>query len=278
MVKTVGISEVDSGYHVGALGSSVYVGWGLSGVFWGHMGDTYGHKHTLFIASVGALCATTAFGFSTTFWWALATRSLHGLFMGMSAVAKSILVKVSDRTNVSLAISIFYSAWTIAFIVGPSVAGFLVFPVEQYPKVFSKNSVFAKYVVLLPNLLLGLCWVVALGFELGAVPDDRKRNDNEELVPLIDKANDAAQKDDPKITENHSGLTSASARSSPLWNRMSNEFGTKDFVICILLYLLIGFVLSGIEEMFPVFAATSSNYNGLQMTTSDIGVVLLGAG
>ena len=278
MIKRFGVSELDSGYHVGILGSSVYVGWGISGLFWGHMGDVFGHKRTLFIASIGALGASLAFGFSTMFWWALATRSLHGLFMGMSAVGKSILVKVSDQTNLSLAFSIFYSAWTIAFIVGPSVAGFLVFPADQYPKLFSKDDVFGIYPVLLPNLTLAICWVVAIAFEVIAISDGLQQG-AEELIPLMDKSNMVNQEssrdeDDSASTKNAKDVSCL----SKYWNNIKNNYGTKDFITCIFLYLLVGFILSGIEEMFPVFAATSRVYHGLQLTTSKIGVLLLGAG
>ena len=48
-------------------------------------------------------------------------------------------------------------------------------------------------------------------------------------------------------------------------------------MIGVLLYALAGCAVIGVDEMFPVFAATSSTYKGLALSTSQIGTILLGS-
>ena len=49
-------------------------------------------------------------------------------------------------------------------------------------------------------------------------------------------------------------------------------------MICVSIYLMLGSVGSAILEIFPVFAATLSKYNGLNLGPSEIGLVILGSG
>lgn len=37
---------------------------------------------------------------------------------------------------------------------GPAIGGFLTFPVERFPKTFHKISIVARYVILLPNMVV----------------------------------------------------------------------------------------------------------------------------
>ena len=265
MVKSFGISEVDSGYRVGLLASSVNFGWGVFGMVWGKAGDVYGYKSVLVLASVGAMAASLLFGFSTTYEWALMSRCVHGMFMGMTVVGKSILVKVSDHTNRVLAFSLFYSAWTLAFVIGPSVSGVFVFPADQYPDIFDGDSMFKKYGVLLPNLILVVCWLVVIALEVLIIPNNFQKT-NGENIPLLDN-----------VDETTCGTTFG---SEPISDRptLLHEIMRRDFMACIFLYLVVGFIMAGIEEMFPVYAATAHLYNGLQLSTSEIGLLLLASG
>lgn len=37
---------------------------------------------------------------------------------------------------------------------GPAIGGFLAFPAERFPKTFHKISIVARYVILLPNMVV----------------------------------------------------------------------------------------------------------------------------
>ena len=170
MIKSFGISEVDAGLCMGYIGSSGYVGWIISCYATGYMADNKGHKLVLMFTMVGMIMFTLLFGFSTSFYWALSARFGQGLCMSSVGICKSILTLACDETNITQAFSIFYTCWTMAFIVGPSIAGFLVFPSHQYPEVFGADSVFAKFGILLPNLILAVCLAITMVLALLFLP------------------------------------------------------------------------------------------------------------
>ena len=57
-----------------------------------------------------------AFGLSTSYWMAVATRSLSGLLNGNIGVAKSVLGEITDKTNQSRAFSVFGFVYGLGFI------------------------------------------------------------------------------------------------------------------------------------------------------------------
>ena len=82
---------------------------------------------------------------------------------------------VCDDTNYQLGYSILITANSLGRMCGPSIAGFLAFPAEQYPNIFSQHGVFGKFPVLLPMLFLVTGIVITNVFTILYLPDDTKR-------------------------------------------------------------------------------------------------------
>ena len=53
------------------------------------------------------------------------------------------------------------------------MAGFLVFPADQYPDVFPADSLFARFGVLLPNLIVAVCLTIMMVLALFFLPSHR---------------------------------------------------------------------------------------------------------
>ena len=102
LVKSFDTREVDIGYNVGFLGAALNVGQVSSYFLWGFIGDRYGRKRTILVGVFGIMGTGLLFGFSTNFYWALCSRFLFGLNMGMCSVIKSILVLACDSTILHL--------------------------------------------------------------------------------------------------------------------------------------------------------------------------------
>ncbi|XP_057302264.1 uncharacterized protein LOC130636535 [Hydractinia symbiolongicarpus] len=261
-------------------------------LMWGYIADVKGKKPTL-IASASLLMFTTlAFGFTSNFDWAVTTRFMQGSSLGISLISKSIIANACDDTNMAFAMSILFSTVSVGFIIGPSVAGFLAFPSEKYPDTFPEDSVFGRFGILLPNLLL------AIGFSIGIIllvlfiPNEF-RNKNER-TPLFESLTHSQRNSTARATENKVTKTQSSLMTLKLqekgkvqqrgWKAWLAKIKTyklikllrlKDYAQVNLVYFVSGVIALGNHELLPLFLASSAEYHGMGFSTSKIGLTLL---
>ena len=271
MLKSFGTPEVDVGYQVGLINAVMSISWVFSFFILGYLGDTYGRKRVLLISICGAMVTGLTFGFSTSFYWALCSRLLFGLFMGMTCMLKSILMLACDHNNRSLAFSIYYSARTLAMLCGPSIATFLVFPVEQYPNVFKTSSIFQRFKVLLPNLVVSFFWICMIGLAYRLPNETAKRNSIAEEAPLIDDSEEGLTVEEVEVVadscdinpENGNAITDENIsndrfpESEGKWISIKKVLLSKNFIFCTLLSSVVDPIGMFLEDMFPIFASTS---------------------
>lgn len=311
-VKSFGTSEVNTGYYAGLIASSLFVGRTIFSLLWGYLADVKGKKTTLLMSATGLMLSTLAFAFSTGFYWALITRFIQGSFMGLVAVSKSILVDLCDDTNVAIGMSLLISSFSAGLIIGPSVAGFLVFPAEQYPNVFKKDSLFGRFGISPPNLVIVFGMAISLVFIVIYIPTDKRKatgekahlisspEHNKEYVTPVHHGDDycnysidkTSQNTKAKMYNKHSYtflLIEPIDDAIPTSGCCQNFFSIKGFkktkmwelfrikkcVISSILYGTYSIAAVGFDEMFPLYAATSKLYNGFGFTTRQIGVALL---
>ncbi|XP_047141801.1 uncharacterized protein LOC105846928 [Hydra vulgaris] len=299
LVKTFNVSEVDTGRYVGLVSSAMSVSRVISSTTWGFICDKYGKKVSLLCAGAGLTMATFMFGFSYNIIWTVVTRSMHGLCMGLIVISKSIISDISDDTNLSIGLSVIVSAMNIGYILGPSMAGFLVFPNEKYPHVFKKDPFFEKCKVFLPNFIIAMGLFISLVITSFLLPKKEKGNldvetehishENIKSVENKDKEN----KDDncvdynggPSFSEKSWLLKKEKKKISHFkditfccnWfkNSKYKRMMQKSFLLSVILYGIFSMTAVGYEDLLPVFAATPEIYNGLSMNTSDIGLLYL---
>ncbi|XP_065663418.1 uncharacterized protein LOC136085811 isoform X2 [Hydra vulgaris] len=291
LVKTFNVSEVDTGRYVGLVSSAMSVSRVISSTTWGFVCDKYGKKVSLLWAGAGLTMATFMFGFSFNIIWTVVTRSMQGLIV----ISKSIISDISDDTNLSIGLSVIVSAMNIGYILGPSMAGFLVFPNEKYPNVFKKDPFFDRCKVFLPNFIIAMGLFISLVITSFLLPKKEKGNlDVEtEQISYENNKSDKENKDDNCVDykEGHS----FSEKSSLLIKEKKKISHFKDIIFCcnrfkhskykrmvqksfllsVILYGIFSMTAVGYEDLLPVFAATPENYNGLSMNTSDIGLLYL---
>ena len=70
-------------------------------------------------------------GFTTDYYTALTIRIVSGLFNNMTAMLKCMIAEMAGE-NQAQAMAYFSVAWTTGTLLGPSMAGILAMPCQQY--------------------------------------------------------------------------------------------------------------------------------------------------
>ena len=102
------------------------------------MADTYGSKKIALISGALLGITTLAFGFSTSFYWALTTRFLQGCSIGLLVVCKAFISAICDNTNMAFGMAIITTSFYTGMILGPAIGG--KFRLHRY--MHSKRSYF----------------------------------------------------------------------------------------------------------------------------------------
>ncbi|XP_065657412.1 uncharacterized protein LOC136082342 isoform X3 [Hydra vulgaris] len=224
LVKSFGASEENAGRDAGWIAASLFVARICFGLIWGYSMGKIDPKKLIVILGVFQIISTFLFGLSRSFYWALVTRFLQGTFTATGLVSKVIVIHQSNDTNIALAFSILFGAYTLSVIVGPSFAGFLVFLAEQHPKSFKKDGFFGKYEVFLPNLIIALCMVLSTSIIVKYLPSCKMN---------------------------------------------------KSCMCALVLYALFCIVGIGLYDLITIYFATSIEFGGLAMSSSQIGLLLM---
>ncbi|XP_047142705.1 uncharacterized protein LOC101239231 isoform X2 [Hydra vulgaris] len=325
LVKTFNVSEINTGQYAGAVSSSLSVSRIISSIIWGFICDKFGRKTSLLWSGSGLAIATLLFGFTMSFIWTVVTRSFQGMFVGLIVITKALIGDIANNSNLATGLSFIFAANNIGYIIGPSMAGFLVFPAEKYQKVFAKNGFFDIFKVLLPNIIISSGLIIVLLVAAVYIPgkkrvkvkvdllnlqsssqflcepnsiDDLKSDESENLQSsrqfqfesvVSDDFDDTKSDENPLIKDqtilkmhNENNLRCDSViidtENSKPTTKYRKLLRNKIFILSTVLYGMFSMTTVGYEDMFPVFAATDIKYNGLGMTTSDIGLIYLVTG
>ncbi|KAH9296469.1 hypothetical protein KI387_040057, partial [Taxus chinensis] len=144
----------DIGYYAGCIGSSFMFGRFLTSALWGMAADKYGRKPVMLVGVASVIVFNTLFGMSVNFWMAISMRFLLGSFNGLLGPVKAYASEVCREEHQALGLSIVGTMWGIGLIIGPALGGFLAQPVDKYPNIFSKNSLFGRFPYLLPCICI----------------------------------------------------------------------------------------------------------------------------
>ena len=153
MVDSYGVArtEEDLGAWVGAAGAAVSVGQLLSSYAWGALSDRIGRRPVMLMGMCNSTFSVLVFGTARTYAQCLAGRFLSGLLNGNAGVVKTYVGEVTEKTQQTMAFSIFAMAFGFASCVAPAIGGFLQRPAERWPGVFA-DTVFETFPFLLPML------------------------------------------------------------------------------------------------------------------------------
>ena len=146
--------------YAGLITSSFTFAEFSAGMFWGRMSDKIGRKPVLIMGLVGTAISMVVFGFAPNLATAMIARALGGLLNGNIGVLQTTVAEiVTVKEHQPRAYSIMPFVWCLGSIIGPAMGGALSQPCDNYPWLFSGESIFKKFPFLLPNLV---CVVVLM--------------------------------------------------------------------------------------------------------------------
>uniref|UniRef100_A0A0E0BNJ4 Major facilitator superfamily (MFS) profile domain-containing protein n=1 Tax=Oryza glumipatula TaxID=40148 RepID=A0A0E0BNJ4_9ORYZ len=233
-------TEEDIGYYAGFLGASYMVGRSFAAIFWGVVADRIGRKPVIVFSILSVVIFNTLFGLSTKYWMALTTRFVLGALNGLLAP-----IKVN-------------TAWGLGLVVGPALGGYLAQPVEKYPHVFSKESVFGRFPYLLPCLGVSLFAAIVL---ISCI-----------WLPETIHKHKSPDKDIKRIKE--------LPLQQAYWDspRKKSLFQNRPWMSTMISYCFFGLHDTAYSEILSLWAVSDRKYGGLSFSSEDIGQVLAVAG
>ncbi|SMR50651.1 unnamed protein product [Zymoseptoria tritici ST99CH_1E4] len=151
-------------------------------ILWGRLADWegLGRKRVILIGLLGTAVGSLGFGFSGSFWTAMAWRALGGILNGNVGVMRTMISEiVREKKFQSRAFLLMPMTFNIGVIIGPLLGGLLADPVGSYPGLFAPGGkfggkdgvwLFVRFPYALPNLinatfLLGSAFCVLFGLE-----------------------------------------------------------------------------------------------------------------
>jgi len=168
------------GRYSGLLATCYYVAQFFSAYFWGMASDRYGRRPILLCGIIGASISSLMFGLSSSFWWALMSRSLYGILNGNLGVYKTYLAEISDKSNQARVFTYMAVTFSVGSIIGPLLSGLTSDPLKQYA-VLSRVlpqfliSLLTKFPFLLPNFIMSLMSIVSFFFGLYYLKETNQR-------------------------------------------------------------------------------------------------------
>ncbi|ORY04303.1 MFS general substrate transporter [Basidiobolus meristosporus CBS 931.73] len=267
-VRDFGIAreEKDIGYYVGLLAAVFSVSQMLSGLFWGVLSDRIGRRPIILFGMLGNLVGCILLGLSKSYPFAIFARCLSGLLNGNAGVVKTVIGELTDRTNQSKGFSLLSLTWGVGVIVGPSIAGLLSNPAEQFPSLFGSVALFKEYPYLLPCTAAASITVPAFVVGVFVLQETLKPKRTINVDPSASTPTESS----PLLSDQNSlHSTMVTGSSSPF---------TFPVIMVISSYCFLAFQTTLFDELFPVWASTPVRLGGLSFTVSNIGLALSSGG
>ncbi|KIJ67036.1 hypothetical protein HYDPIDRAFT_174302 [Hydnomerulius pinastri MD-312] len=171
LIRDIGITNGDEtkvGYYVGLMHSLFFATQALTVLHWSRLSDHIGRKPVILTGLFGLSASMYCFGLSKTFWGLVMSRALNGALNGNIGVIKSMMVEITDSTNLAQAYAYMPIAWSSGGTLGPLVGGALSRPADRFPNVFGGWEFFKEYPYFLacavPATFSAVAWLVTFLF------------------------------------------------------------------------------------------------------------------
>ncbi|WOH16228.1 hypothetical protein DCAR_0935777 [Daucus carota subsp. sativus] len=271
MVRDFNIAkqEEDISYYAGFVGSSYMLGRALGSVFWGKVADRYGRKPVIIIGTSTVVIFNTLFGLSLNYWMAIITRFLLGCLNGLLGPIKAYACEIFREEHQALGLSTVTAAWGTGLIIGPALGGFLAQPADNYPDLFSSQSLFGRFPYFLPCLAISL-FALVVDIACLWLPETLHKHESDSIldVDTIEKLESA-----PFVSE-ATEYTHEKKGSDP----QGSIFTNWPLMSSIIVYCVFSLHDMAYSEIFSLWAVSPKRLGGLSFTTEDVGEVLVISG
>jgi len=265
-LPNVGGDSRKVGYYTGMIVSLHYAAEAATAFPWNRLSDHVGRKPILLFCLLGTTIAIVLFGLSHSFWALVLSRCLHGAMRGHISAMKSMIVELTDETNIARGFSMPPVAWSLGYMIGPLIGGFLSRPQDRWSHTFS-HPFWADYPYFLPCLVAAS--FTCLSFIITALYLEETLKSRTSTRLQLARSNsealrgDAGDSPDPEVSPNES--------DKPLPIR---SVLTKPVVISVANYAMLALLNAMIESCIPLVWSTPVEYGGLNLSPASIGLWL----
>ncbi|KAI9115334.1 hypothetical protein K1719_013653 [Acacia pycnantha] len=256
MVRDFGIAktEADISSYAGYVGFSFPFARSLTSLPWGMIADRYGRKYAIVTGLASVVVFNILFGLSTTLWMAIGTRLILGCLNASLGPIKAYATELFREEHQALGLSSVSAAWGLGLVIGPAIGGYLSQPVDKYPHLFPKGSLFDKFPYFLPCFVIS---ALALAVLVGCIwlPETLHKHDDS------DESNEDAEALKNEIT-------------GKIVQKDENLLLNWPFMSVLIGYCIFSLYDVAYSEVFSLWAVSPQNLGGLNYATNNVGNVL----
>ncbi|KAG1818713.1 major facilitator superfamily domain-containing protein [Suillus subaureus] len=281
LIRDIGVTHGDEsqvGHYVGILESSYYAAHVLTIFHWSRLSDHIGRKPVILTALLAISVSMLSFGLSKTFLGLVVSLVVGESFDGSNSVIKSMVMDITDVTNLPKAYGYIPIPAMIGQTAGPLIGGLLFRPADRFPDIFGRSELLKTYPHLLPcsisTIFVSIAWLVTY-FRLKE--SVTTRTSLWELIKggLFRQSYTKPRQPSSNVLVNPGEANPGEARSTllPLRALLTPKVAT-----VAANYATTGLFHVAFSSVLPVFYATSIELGGLSLDPPRIGAILAAQG
>ncbi|KAG2146248.1 major facilitator superfamily domain-containing protein [Suillus clintonianus] len=250
----------------------------LTILHWSQLSDHIGRKPLILTALFAIAVSMFSFGLSKTFVGLVISRVFCGAFNGSNGVVKSMVMDITDTTNLPKAYGYMPLPLMLGTIVGPLVGGSLSRPADRFPNIFGRSELLKTYPYLLPcavpAIFASVAWLVTYFRFKESVSTSAP------LLGLLKGWFSRQSHTQHSMTSSNAMVSSGAANSEqvpskPLPLRASL---TPKVLTVTASYVTMAVLYMAFSSILPLFYATPIELGGLSLDPPRIGAILAASG
>ena len=254
LIQSFGIEVTQVGFYQGAFNAELLTVTCVALGIYTCTLASYDASRTFVVLSLFQVVVFILMSFTQTAAWV----AIMFFFLAFTRILRPVIDKllfgiVSERNQAQYVNYVVSAPYNAALFLGPAIGGTLLFPTEQFPKVFPKTlSLLKKYPIFLANMSFAAMSLVIAMFGLWILkykrfyPDDKREEENNLL---------------PRKT-----------------HLLKSVLANRDIQITIAATMLHSIAHNGYINLFSLWLQTPSNIGGLGYTPAQAGVLNFVAG
>ncbi|CAM9851561.1 unnamed protein product, partial [Ectocarpus sp. 8 AP-2014] len=241
----------------------------------------------------------------------LVFRFLLGLLNGMTVIFPTLVSEICGKEHEVVGLGAVTTAWSLGALLGSGLCGVLAEPADRYPSIFTESGVFGRFPYLLPNLVgggLALCSIPLVFLflpETLPVPEAAGVQFTSLGVPPLGQDEEPGSRSAAGEERRNGGSGSTSstngtevsrgrhslleegqgecATSRSTWTdvepfKRGSLLAAGHVRVLLVVCGIYTFIISGFEDLFALWALSTTRAGGLDWSAEQIGQVLLASG